>query len=474
MYQFLHSIRPQDLLDILIMSFLVYQLYSWFRNTKALQILLGLLFLGLLYAGTKTFGLFMTSWILQELGTVLFILIIVLFQTEIRQALYRFSLLRNFFGTNDFAGRLDFLELSQTMFRLASRKTGALVVFQRQEPVDEYVVHGVPLDSLLTGELLETLFYPSSPLHDGAVVVKDGRLAAASVHLPLSSNPEIPQFLGTRHRAALGLSECSDAVIAIVSEERGIVSIAWQGELEVVPSPETLAEKFRGLLLQREEKAGIRSNVRHMLFRNLRAKAATFCLVALVWAVITGRQGEIVTVTAPVRFQNLPDNLTLLKSSPEEVDVQLKVFSNLLPSAKRLDISADVDLSRIREGKNTVVIRNDNFSLPMGVVISAVEPASLKVTADKKIRKQLQVRPKLARSLGRPYRLNSVKVAPPVISAEGPESVLRAIDHVQTEEIDLSAVRDSATLEKKLVPPVASIKLPGAEGVKVTISTSRK
>lgn len=474
MYPFLHSIRPQDVLDIIIMSLFVYQLYSWFRNTKALQVLLGLGFLGLLYFATKNFGLFMTSWILQELGTVLFILIIVLFQAEIRQALYRFSLLRNFFGRNDFSGRIDFLELSQSLFRMASQKTGAIVVFQRDEPVDEYVVHGVGLDSLLSGELLESIFYPSSPLHDGAVVVKDGRLASASVHLPLSSNPEIPQFLGTRHRAALGLSECSDAVVALVSEERGTVSVALSGQLEEVANPEVLAEKLRELLLQREEESGLRNSITHVLFHNLRAKAATFCLVALIWALIAGRQGEIVTVTAPVRFQNLPENLTLLKSSPEEVDVQLKVFSTLLPSAKRLDISADVDLSRVRQGKNTVAIRNDDFSLPMGVVVSAVDPAALKVTADKKIRKQLEVHPKTTNVLRRPYRLRDLRVTPSVIFVEGPETVLRTINHVETEDIDLSLVGQTAVIEKKVLPPAASVKFTGGDGVRVTISTSRR
>src|SRR5512138_342880 len=127
------------------MSFLVYQLYSWFKNTRALQVVIGLGFLGVLYVVTKNLGLFMTSWILQELGTVLFVLLIVIFQSEIRQALYRFSLLRNFFDRQGSTIQLDLMDLSRTIFELARERTGALIVFQRRELLDEYLLHGIPL-----------------------------------------------------------------------------------------------------------------------------------------------------------------------------------------------------------------------------------------------------------------------------------------------------------------------------------------
>src|SRR6185369_3047508 len=142
------------------MAFLVYQLYSWFKNTKALQVVLGLLFLGVIYFITKNLGLFMTSWILQELGTVLLVLLIVVFQAEIRQALYRLSLLRNFFEHQESAQRIDILEFSSAIFALAARRIGALVVFQREELLDEWILHGVPLDSLVSGQLLTSIFLP--------------------------------------------------------------------------------------------------------------------------------------------------------------------------------------------------------------------------------------------------------------------------------------------------------------------------
>ncbi|GFO65588.1 diadenylate cyclase CdaA [Geomonas paludis] len=377
------QIRPQDIADILIMTFLLYQLYSWFKNSKALQVVLGLLFLGVIYFVTKSFGLFMTSWILQELGTVLLVLLIVVFQTEIRQALYRLSLLRNLFEHQESVVRLDLLEFSATAFSLGSQRIGALVVFQREELLDDLILHGVPMDSLVSGSLVTSIFMPGSPLHDGAVLVKDGRVALASCHLPLSVSADVPQHLGTRHRAALGLSERSDAAIVVVSEERGEVSLSLQGNLEVMSSQAQLHERLTSLLqpLSREEQ---RVGVFKRLFSNFWPKVAIFCVVVVSWLLITYRQGEILTVTAPVTFHNLPDNLTLTRSFPDEVDLQLKSFSNLVASPKNLDIVVDLDLSKAKEGNNNIPISKDLIRLPPGVVVVNLDRSLVRVTVEKK------------------------------------------------------------------------------------------
>uniref|UniRef100_C6E4U5 Diadenylate cyclase n=1 Tax=Geobacter sp. (strain M21) TaxID=443144 RepID=C6E4U5_GEOSM len=378
----LPQFRPQDIADILIMTFLVYQLYSWFKNSKALQVVLGLLFLGVIYFVTKNLGLFMTSWILQELGTVLLVLLIVVFQAEIRQALYRLSLLRNFFDREESALRIDLLEFSATVFSLASQRIGALIVFQREELLDDHILHGVPLDSLVSGSLLTTIFIPSSPLHDGAVLIKDGRVSLASCHLPLSVSADVPQHLGTRHRAALGLSERSDAAIVVVSEERGEVSLSLGGELQPMASAAQLHEKLTSLLQPlspEQQRVGLKSR----LFANLWPKVAILCMVVVCWLLITFRQGEILTITAPVTFHSLPDALTLTRSYPDQVDLQLKSFSNLV-SPKQLDIVVDLDLSKVKEGNNNIQISKEQIKLPPGVVVVNIERSLIRVTAERK------------------------------------------------------------------------------------------
>ena len=164
-----------------------------------MQVLLGLGVVTIIYFVTRFLGLYMTSWILQELGTVLIVLIIVVFQAEIRQALYRFSLMRHFFGSRQGPQQLSrFHEIVDTLFYLAEKRTGAIVVFQRSESLTDLMLNGVTLDCEITPQMLEAIFYDGAPLHDGAALIRDGRIALASCHLPMAScapNRFAPQIL---------------------------------------------------------------------------------------------------------------------------------------------------------------------------------------------------------------------------------------------------------------------------------------
>jgi len=464
-------IRWQDVADIIIMSFLAYQLYSWFRHTRAMQVLIGMVFLVGVYFVTRNLGLFMTSWILQELGTVLFVLIIVIFQSEIRQALYRFSLLRNFFGRQEGGGQIDLADLSRTVFGLARERTGAIIVFQQQEALDDYLLHGVRLDSIPNGQLIESIFLDGAPLHDGAVVIKDGRITQASCHLPLSTKTELPRHFGTRHRAGIGLSERCDAAVVIVSEERGEVGLALAGELETLGSAEILADRLQGLLFpQRQEKVHI--SVRQRLFSNLVPKLVTTLIVLVSWLIVTTRQGGIFTVTVPIKYHNLPGNVVLLKSNPEEVEVQLKVFSSLIPSPKQLDLVADLDLSGVRDGGNNLAISESDLNLPLGVVLTGMTPSVVKVTIGKKVQKSLQIRPSLAGTLPGRQRLQRVRVEPSAVVVEGPEHVLGGMNTIQTEVVNLDGIRQSTVVEAKLVSPSPQLRIVNDEPVRVRIVTS--
>ncbi|HEY5974741.1 MAG TPA: diadenylate cyclase CdaA [Geobacteraceae bacterium] len=464
-------IRPQDIIDIVIMTFLVYQLYSWFKNTRALQVVIGLGFLGILYVVTKNMGLFMTSWILQELGTVLFVLIIVVFQGEIRHALYRFSLLRNVFGSTDSGSVFDLGELAATLFAMAERRTGAIVVLQRTEQLDDYLLHGVPLDSLVSGPLLTSIFEDGTPLHDGAVVIRDGRISQASCHLPLSTNPSLPLQYGTRHRAALGLAERSDAVVVVVSEERGEVSIAEGGALTQAATPAVLKDRLESLLAL-PARVGHDFSWRRLLFRNLGPKLATLGLVVISWLVITAKQGGIVTVTAPIKFQNLPESLALIGSAPETVDVQLKAISSLLPSPAKLDITATVDLAKIREGTSQIPVKPDGFQLPLGVTVAGVNPAGVKVTVERKIRRQVPVRLRKIGTPPRGVRLKRLVVEPDRVTIEGPEQLLARVEGVDTEELNLATIRQGEALDLKLLSPAPQVQLLHDGPVRVRVLTA--
>ncbi len=465
--------RIQDVADIIIMTLILYQLYIWFRKTRALQVVIGLGFLVLLYVLTKNLGLFMTSWVLQELGTVIFVLIIVVFQGEIRQALYRFSLMRNFFENTPEKSPLNLAELAATVFNLAERRTGALIVFARQEKLDDHLLHGVRLDSLVSGQLLLSIFEDGLPLHDGAVVIEEGRISEASCHLPLSASSDLPQYMGTRHRAALGLSERSDALVVVVSEERGEVSLAAAGEMAKVTSPEELALRLESDLQAVPLSEG-RISLRQRFCRNFVPKMVTLLLVFTSWLALTAREGGVQTVNAQVKFHNLPPTLVLQAGAPEEVEVQLKVRSTIFQSVRKLEVAADLDLSAIREGVNSVPLDSKSFQLPLGVSVARVTPAALRVVAERKGYRQLPLRLRRSGTLPPGIRLKSIQLDPQTVSVEGPRSELARLERIETEPLDLSSIRKSQVVELKAVAPSPQVRISREEPVRARLVLSSR
>jgi len=450
-------IRIQDLADILIMTFLLYQLYSWFRKTRAMQVLLGLGVVMLIYFATRYLDLYMTSWILQQLGTVLIILLIVVFQAEIRQTLYRFSLLRNLFDPREKEQHSHFQQIAETLFLFAEKRTGALLVFERSESLIDLMLNGVRLDCEITPQILEAIFTDGTPLHDGAALVREGRIAQASCHLPLSSSPDIPQNYGTRHRAALGLSERTDAIVVVVSEERGEVLLAEAGEFLKLGNPAELVAELEQRISPVREKT--RLTLRQKLFSNLLPKMALLLVVTAFWALITSRQGQITTVTVPVRLQGVSDELALVKSFPEEVEVQLKSFSSLTPAPAKLDITANVDLSGVREGQATVRIKNSDFSLPSGMVVSSVNPSSIKVVTEKKLRKTVPVRVVLKGKFAAGQGGYEAVSDPETVDVEGPISQVTRVESVATEEIDAGRLARGKEYRINLLLPSKKVTL---------------
>jgi hypothetical protein len=362
-----------------------------------------------------------------------------------------------------------FQDIVETLFNLASKRTGALLVFERSEPLGDLMLNGVRLDCEITPQILETVFMDGTPLHDGASLIRDGRIAVASCHLPLSTNPDIPQFLGTRHRAALGLAERTDAVVAVVSEERGTVSLAVGTELQVFASPGELITALDRLFDPARERTRM---VPHFnIFSNLLPKTAILLMVVTFWALITSRQGQIISVTAPVRMHGIPEGLALVSSSPEEVDVQLKSFSILTPMPSKLDITTDIDLSEIREGQATVRIKNSDFKLPSGMEMMTVNPPVIRVVTGRKERKSVPVKVALRGRIGRGMELVA---DPATVEVEGPAAQVERIEKVTTEEIDAVKLSKGQDYYKNLVPPENNVNILRREPIIIRLAMRKK
>lgn len=230
--EFAAGLRVWDLVDVLLVAFVIYRLLLLVKGTRALQMLVGLAFLVVAYVVSQVFELYTVNWLLNAFLSSIILVVVVLFQNEIRRALAQVGV--NPFGavrevTGSSAQAVE--ELMKASVSLANKKIGALIVLQRDTELRDYVEGGVRLDAALTKELLQSVFIPYSPVHDGAVLVAGGRVQWAGVFLPLTTRPDVDKELGTRHRAALGLTEETDAVVIVVSEETGGVSVVLNGRI---------------------------------------------------------------------------------------------------------------------------------------------------------------------------------------------------------------------------------------------------
>ena len=233
-------------LDILIVAFVIYQVLLFMKGTRAVQMAIGIGLLVGFYYFSRWSRLDTVSWLLTNILPYTVFIVVVLFQSEIRRALAHFgktAAMRGFVGINRNNELYDEIVLAVTT--LASNQTGALIIVERDIGLKSYIESGIAMDAALSYDLLVTVFNPDVPLHDGAVIIQNNRIAAAACFLPLTVKPRLSRELGTRHRAAIGVTEETDALAVIVSEETGVISFAHDGEIERFLDAETLKIRLR-------------------------------------------------------------------------------------------------------------------------------------------------------------------------------------------------------------------------------------
>jgi len=231
LFEIFTQLRWQDALDIGIIAFVLYRLIHMIRGTRAMQMIIGLVVILLAYVSSQMFGLFTLNWVLDNFLGSIILVIIVIFQSDIRRALTQFGTAPLFGGADRIERGQVLEEITKAVVSLATRRIGGLIVLEREVGLNEYIEVGTRLDARVTRELLESVFIPHSPMHDGALVIQKGRVAAARCFLPLSVDPNLSQAFGTRHRAAVGLTEETDAVAVVISEERGKISLVVEGKV---------------------------------------------------------------------------------------------------------------------------------------------------------------------------------------------------------------------------------------------------
>ena len=278
-YQTLTRMQWSDYLDIALVAYLIYLILPLIRTPSTMRIARAVVIMVIIAWLTEEMKLYTVSWILNQFLAVGLMAFVVLFQPELRRMLDRLGTLRlrNFLGVSKPVQEMDTI-ISQAVMAceaMSREKVGALIVFAREQRLEEYFKTGTPIDGQVSEQLIRNIFFPKASLHDGAMIIRDNRVAAAGCVLPLSSSDRLSADLGTRHRAGVGMSETSDAVVVIVSEETGTISVAVGGMLKRHLAPQTLEKLLHNELCPKEKTDPEINAVRRMLNKLIKKEKET-------------------------------------------------------------------------------------------------------------------------------------------------------------------------------------------------------
>jgi len=381
MVNLLINLRWLDLIDILLITFVLYQLYSFFHKTKGFRILIGLLGLGIIYILVKSWELFLSTWVFQIFWQVLVILIIIVFQPEIRQVLERANLLNLFEGKKTlYSSYLVVEKISHSVFRMAAERIGAIIVFKQKDDLKNLIRDGIPFDGKISEPVLLSIFQKNSPIHDGATLIENNRIKTVAGFLPLTEKAHLPNQYGSRHRAALGLSEKSDAFIIVISEERGEVSVVQNEQIKKVQDPKKLYKYIRQHISkkEKEEKLSLKTIFSNMFLKDWPKKLITLLLVFLFYIMLAGQQNYSQTLFVPIEYINIPANKKLV-SAPKNAKIFIKGLRKLVASLKSEQMRIELDVSLAKYGRRTYNITEGNINLPSGIHLDYIDPTVVKL-----------------------------------------------------------------------------------------------
>ncbi len=470
----LSTMRWQDVVDILVNSYILFRLYVLFRHTNAFRILAGIASLWIIQEVAASLGLILTSWALQAITAAAAIIIIVVFRNEIRTALQARNL-KNFLWGSPLVEQASPVDiLADTFFQMAKKRIGALVVFPGKEDLRELVHGGIRWDGKVSQEMLMSIFWPQNPVHDGAAIIEGDKITEVGVLLPLSQRTDLPTFYGTRHRAAAGLAERSDALVIAVSEERGRVTAAKNHWIKPVSKQEEIVNLL-------EDHLGI-AHERDPYFRQremgklVTAGILSVLIMTAVWFGFTRGRDTLIALDVPIEFMNRPAQYQILETSANKVHLQLHGSSALVKSLRPEQVGVRIDLSKAQEGRNVFAINQENIQLPPGVFFNAVSPPVVEVVLDIPGTKTVPVQVDWTGKLRKDLLLTEVRVIPSEVQVVGGKTILKNIHTLYTTPVRLDNITSSGELSVPLIvsPPSLKLASPEQERVKVIYTVVKR
>jgi diadenylate cyclase len=372
------ALRWQIVADFLVLAVAFYALLRWARSARAMRIALGVVGLHALALLARHLDLVVTSWVLDAAAILSTLVLLLVFQPELRRAFMRLDSALKRWPRPAVVHSETSRAISNASFGLAQLHLGALLVITRRDSINELLEGGITLGADISSEVLQAIFQKLSPLHDGAAIIEGDKIVRANVVLPLTRRQDLPVAYGTRHRAAAGLAERSDALVVAVSEERAEVTLMDGPRIYPITDREHFVMTLDGLLSPAKESVGTR--LRRLFATNLSLKFAALGLAGVIWGMSFLASGTTIrTVGAPIEFSNVPPGMVVSSQSAATLEIQVRGSPWIMDSVNLERLVGSFNLGGVQAGWHTLRLRPESLDLPPGIVVDRVTPETIRV-----------------------------------------------------------------------------------------------
>lgn len=454
----LFSLRWQDLLDILLNSYILFRLYILFRGTNVIRMIVAIAVLWILERMAMNIGLIVTSWAIQGIIAAAALILIIVFRNEISGVFQARSAKSFFWGIPRRQIQTPIEIIVESVYELARHKLGALIVLPLKKGMEEVVHGGVSWQGRLSREMLVSIFWHGTPVHDGATVIQGDRIVEVAAILPLSKSKDLPSHFGTRHRAAAGLSEQTDALVIVVSEERGEITVFKDKDIFTIKD----SGELNKLLCRHAGTVSASNGMRNQVIEF--GLAAFICLISVtgIWFSFARGVETLATLDVPVEFVNRDPKMEVFSASASSVKLQISGSGSLIRSVRPDQVKVRLNLANAVAGNNQVAITRDGIALPPGIELKQLEPQTLEVNLDVPVEKKLTIQPDWTGKLPAGLVMQSAHAQPETVEVVGGKLILKDIRTIYTEKIPLDNLSSDGKLSVELVLQPSSLKLADA------------
>ncbi len=454
--QSLTGLRWQDYVDICLNGYILFRLYVLFRGTNVIRMVIAIGMLWIFQRMATGMELIVTSWAMQAIIAAAALIIVIVFRNEIAGVLQTRDIKSFFWGIHRHRIKTPIEVIVGSVTELTRQKLGALIVLPLKKDLESVIHGGIRWEGKLSREMLLSIFWDGSPAHDGAAIIRGDRVVEVAAILPLSKSKDLPSEFGTRHRAAAGLAEQTDALILAVSEERGEVTLFKDGTINAVKDTCELDRMLRRYLgaTPAEGNAAWKKTLEFSL-------AAVVCLLCVtgIWLNFARGVETLASLEVPVEFTDRDAGMEIISASTSSVKLQISGSGPLINSIRPDQVKIKLSLANAVAGKNEIAISGDNVVLPPGVQLKQVEPQNLEVNLDVPGSKTLPIQPDWSGKLPEDLVLKDAYTIPDQVKVSGGSLALHGLETIYTEKIPLENLNAGGTLSTRLVLQPSPLKL---------------